>query len=110
MKVAAHRLCAVKPDAVSSARSGRHHTAAPMMNNTATVKTQSKPRLMGTNIQAAPRNIMLDIIVRKATAEDLATLDRFQQGVVDAERRFDSTIKEGPVHYYDIPRMLMSDE
>jgi len=53
---------------------------------------------------------MLDIIVRKATAEDLATLDRFQQGVVDAERRFDSTIKEGPVHYYDIPRMLMSDE
>ena len=54
--------------------------------------------------------VMLDIVVRKATAEDLGTLNCFQQGVVDAERRFDSTIKEGPVQYYDIASMLMSDE
>jgi ribosomal protein S18 acetylase RimI-like enzyme len=53
---------------------------------------------------------MLDVVVRKATAEDLGTLNRFQQGVVDAERRFDSTIKEDPVQYYDIARMLTSDE
>jgi GNAT superfamily N-acetyltransferase len=53
---------------------------------------------------------MQDLVVRPATAEDLGTLDRFQQGVVDAERRFDATIKQGPVSYYDIPRMLESDE
>ncbi|MGO9935985.1 MAG: GNAT family N-acetyltransferase [Steroidobacteraceae bacterium] len=53
---------------------------------------------------------MQDLTVRKATAQDLATLDRFQQGVVDAERHFDPCIREDPVLYYDISRMLMSDE
>ena len=42
--------------------------------------------------------------------EDLATLNRFQQGIVDAERGFDPTIKGGAVQYYDVARMLTDDE
>jgi ribosomal protein S18 acetylase RimI-like enzyme len=53
---------------------------------------------------------MKDIVVRRAALEDLATLNRFQQGIVDAERGFDPTIKGGAVQYYDIARMLTDDE
>jgi len=53
---------------------------------------------------------MPDIVVRQATAQDLETLNRFQQGVAEAERAFDSAIREGPIQYYDIARMLESDE
>ncbi len=53
---------------------------------------------------------MLPIVVRQATASDLETLYRFQQGILAAERPFDSTIKDGPVRYYDIPGLLASNE
>jgi len=52
----------------------------------------------------------MNIVVRKATLQDLATLNRFQQGIVDAERAFDPTIKDGAVQYYDIAPMLTADE
>jgi GNAT superfamily N-acetyltransferase len=52
----------------------------------------------------------MHILVRKATPADLETLLRFEQGVVQAERPFDPTLKEGVIHYYDIARMLTSDE
>jgi ribosomal protein S18 acetylase RimI-like enzyme len=51
---------------------------------------------------------MHPIIVRQAEAQDLGTLNRFQQGVLAAERPFDPTIKDGPVEYYDIAPMLAS--
>ena len=41
---------------------------------------------------------------------DLATLNRFQQGILDAERAFDPTIKDGAVQYYDIASMLTADD
>jgi len=53
---------------------------------------------------------MKTIVVRQATAEDLETLNRFQQGVIATERPFDPTIKDNPVQYYDIARMLGSDD
>jgi len=53
---------------------------------------------------------MLPIVVRPATASDLETLYRFQQGILAAERPFDSTIKDGPVQYYDIPGLLASNQ
>jgi hypothetical protein len=37
---------------------------------------------------------------------DLPVLERFQQGVVSAERPYDPTLREGPVRYYDIGEML----
>jgi GNAT superfamily N-acetyltransferase len=48
----------------------------------------------------------MSISVRKATPADLPTLLRFEQGVITAERPMDPTIKNGPIHYYDLNAML----
>jgi GNAT superfamily N-acetyltransferase len=52
----------------------------------------------------------MNLTIRQATPGDLAALLRFQQGIVEAERAFDPTIKDGSVHYYDIAGMLSSPE
>ncbi len=49
---------------------------------------------------------MEDIIVRKATRDDLEILYKFEQGVIAAERPFDVTLKEGDIHYYDLKNMI----
>jgi ribosomal protein S18 acetylase RimI-like enzyme len=49
---------------------------------------------------------MSDILIRKATVHDLAVLREFEQGIISAERPFDPTLKDDPVTYYDLPRML----
>ncbi|BAU56053.1 GNAT family N-acetyltransferase [Mucilaginibacter gotjawali] len=46
------------------------------------------------------------IIVRKAVYSDLQTLFEFEQGIVTTERPFDSTLKEGLIHYYDLEAMI----
>lgn len=46
------------------------------------------------------------IIIRKATFNDLATLLRFEQGVIAAERPFDSTLKTGDIRYYNLEEMI----
>jgi GNAT superfamily N-acetyltransferase len=50
------------------------------------------------------------ILVRPATTADLPTLLVFEQGVIAAERPMDPTIKEGPIHYYNLPAMLASPD
>lgn len=51
---------------------------------------------------------MENIIIRKATMNDLDTLLQFEQGIMAAERPFDPTLK--PItHYYDIPEMINAD-
>lgn len=49
---------------------------------------------------------MNDILVRKATINDRTVLLEFEQGVIRAERPFDPTLKDDPVHYYDLDQML----
>ncbi|MDR6563322.1 MULTISPECIES: GNAT family N-acetyltransferase [unclassified Arcicella] len=49
---------------------------------------------------------MNHIIIRKATFDDLETLYRFEQGVIEAERPFDKTLKNGLIHYYDLEGMI----
>lgn len=49
---------------------------------------------------------MNEVTIRKATKDDLPTLYRFEQGVIDAERPFIPRLKKGAVHYYDLPYML----
>lgn len=49
------------------------------------------------------------IIIRKATLEDLETLLKFEQELIDSERPFDSTLKNGRIHYYDIEKMISAD-
>ena len=48
-------------------------------------------------------------IVRKATLDDLPVLLEFEQGVIEAERPMDPTIKDGKVNYYDISELITSD-
>lgn len=46
------------------------------------------------------------IIARKAQPSDLNTLLSFEQGIITAERPFDSTLKEGEIHYYDLAKLI----
>lgn len=49
---------------------------------------------------------MEQIIIRKATLADLDTLLVFEQGVIKAERPFDSTLKANPLRYYNLEEMI----
>jgi len=50
------------------------------------------------------------ISVRAAVPADLATLKRFEQGVIAAERPFDATIRKGAVTYYDLADLIASKD
>jgi GNAT superfamily N-acetyltransferase len=49
-------------------------------------------------------------IVRLATKNDLATLNTFMDGLVEAERPMDVTIKDGKVIYYDLEGFILSED
>lgn len=49
---------------------------------------------------------MEDLLIREATPADKETLLRFEQGVIEAERPFDETLRPGTIHYYDLDGML----
>jgi RimJ/RimL family protein N-acetyltransferase len=50
--------------------------------------------------------MMEAIITRKATINDVETLLRFEQGVINAERPYDPTLKRVDTRYYDIEAMI----
>lgn len=50
------------------------------------------------------------ITIRQAQMEDLPVLYSFEQGVITAERPFDHFLKEGNITYYDIVKLVQSDE
>jgi len=52
---------------------------------------------------------MINITLRSATLEDLPILYTFEQGVVSAERPFDSTLKSGHINYYNLKAMIQSN-
>ena len=45
-------------------------------------------------------------IVRKATLKDIPVLLKFEQGLIEAERPMDTTIKDGEISYYDITEFI----
>lgn len=45
-------------------------------------------------------------IVRKATLKDLPILLTFEQNLIQAERPFDSTLKNSKISYYDISELI----
>lgn len=51
---------------------------------------------------------MQPLSIRKATLNDLPTLLQFEQGVINAERPFDPTLKTKDTTYYDLPLMMDS--
>ena len=53
---------------------------------------------------------MNEFTVRNATLHDLDVLLRFEQGVIEAERPFDPTIRNEKVHYYDLGYLMTSDD
>jgi GNAT superfamily N-acetyltransferase len=52
----------------------------------------------------------MEVEIRKAILDDLPDLLRFEQGVINAERPHDPTLKPDPLHYYDIPTLIESDD
>lgn len=48
------------------------------------------------------------LLVRQAHEGDLEALRRFEQGVINAERPFDETLKREAITYYDLAYMLAS--
>ncbi len=50
------------------------------------------------------------MITRQATEQDLEILLEFEQGVVTAERPFNSTLIDGEIHYYDLKSLIQSPE
>ena len=52
----------------------------------------------------------MNYFTRIATLEDLPTLLKFEQGVIEAERPMDPTIKDGDINYYDISELITSNE
>ncbi len=53
---------------------------------------------------------MKQIIIRKAVMTDLGKLLKFEQGVIDAERPFDPTLKKEKINYYDIEKMITAPD
>ncbi|MDR3025855.1 GNAT family N-acetyltransferase [Chryseobacterium sp.] len=47
---------------------------------------------------------------REATEQDLEILLEFEQGIVTAERPFNSTLIEGEIHYYDLNSLMQSSD
>lgn len=48
----------------------------------------------------------IEIVVRKANEGDMETLLGFEQGVINAERPFDPTLKRENTRYYDLREMI----
>jgi RimJ/RimL family protein N-acetyltransferase len=55
-------------------------------------------------------NPMENITIRNAQVSDLEVLLQFEQGIIEAERPYDPTIKPDPVSYYDLREMMLSGE
>jgi GNAT superfamily N-acetyltransferase len=49
---------------------------------------------------------MNEIKIRPATNSDLEKLYQFEQGIIDAERPFDVTLREGSIKYYNLEEMI----
>lgn len=52
----------------------------------------------------------MTILVRPATKADLPRLREFEQGVIAAERPFDSQLLDDPIQYYDLDGMLPASD
>ncbi|CAM1359363.1 Ribosomal protein S18 acetylase RimI [Tenacibaculum sediminilitoris] len=52
---------------------------------------------------------MTTITIREARKEDLEILLGFEQGIIEAERPFDSSLKEGKISYYNLEEMIFAE-
>ncbi|WON93547.1 N-acetyltransferase family protein [Sphingobacterium sp. Lzh-3] len=52
----------------------------------------------------------METIIRQAQEDEISLLIEFEQGIVEAERSFDNTLKDGTIHYYDLLELIKSSE
>ncbi|WP_316803778.1 GNAT family N-acetyltransferase [Pedobacter nototheniae] len=52
----------------------------------------------------------MEITVRQAQEKEIDTLLEFEKGIVAAERPYDSTLKPGEIHYYDLLELIKLSE
>lgn len=52
----------------------------------------------------------MNITTREARLEDLTVLLEFEQGIINFERPYDITLKDGKISYYDIEAMILSKD
>ena len=52
----------------------------------------------------------MGIIIRSAIERDLSILKSFEQGIIEAERPYDDTLKADTISYYDIHAMMLSSD
>lgn len=48
--------------------------------------------------------------IRKAVETEIEILLSFERGIIDAEKPFDNTLKEGEIHYYDLIALIRSEK
>jgi len=52
---------------------------------------------------------MTAVTIREATLDEMESLLAFEQGVITAERPFNDRLKPDPIHYYDLPDLITSE-
>jgi GNAT superfamily N-acetyltransferase len=52
----------------------------------------------------------MEIKIRPAKEEDIEILLEFEEGIIETERPFDITLKDGEIHYYDLLELVRSPE
>ena len=52
----------------------------------------------------------MEIKIRAAKEQDIEILLEFEKGIVETERPFDITLKNGVIHYYDLLELIRSPE
>lgn len=50
----------------------------------------------------------MTIEIRKAVESEIEILLAFEQGIIEAERPFDPTLRDGGIHYYDLIDLIRS--
>ena len=50
----------------------------------------------------------MEIQIRSAREEEIEILLEFETGIIEAERPYDSTLKDGDIHYYDLSELIKS--
>lgn len=53
---------------------------------------------------------MSDVIIRGANLNDLPTLLEFEQHIITAERPYDNYLKDDPISYYDLKKLILSEK
>ena len=48
--------------------------------------------------------------IREANLDDITMLRKFEQGVIEAERPFDSQLKSGDIIYYDLEQLIADEK